>query len=68
MTKETAPIDVVNWYFLSFTSLYAAARGLFDYNILTEVLNLSGGGLAVVFLVFGVSGVYNLVSLLQEGP
>lgn len=68
MTKETGAVDVLNWYFLSFTSLYAAGRGLFEYSILTDLLGLQGAGLAVVFLLIGVSGAYNLVSLLQEGP
>jgi uncharacterized membrane protein YuzA (DUF378 family) len=68
MTKQTTSLDVANWYFLSVTSLYAAGRGLFEYNVLTDGLGLTGGALTVVYILFGLSAVWNLNSLIKEGP
>lgn len=68
MSKETTSLDVANWYFLSVTSAYAATRGLLDWNLFVDGLGWSGGLLTVTYALFGLSALYNLISLSQEGP
>jgi uncharacterized membrane protein YuzA (DUF378 family) len=68
MSKETTGVDVANWYFLSFVTMFACLRGLFDYNLLTDLFGWTGGLLTVAYITFGVSSLFNLHSLMTEGP